>query len=308
MEEYPECPICYDIYGINQSHIKAPKILKCGDSLCKECLEKIIKKSTDNFILCPICQKKDKKEGNIENYITNKEIIRLVNASFNIPNEQVEHNQDNKKQISFKIIRLGSSGVGKTCILNRLKYETYKEDFSTTIMIEIMSPYYVKYKKQKYKLFFYDTCGQEKMFNAILREDSIPLPSNYLKQSDGALFVFDLSAKDTFDDLEKWYNKYKNEKENVVGVLIGNKCDEIRQVNYEEAKKFADEHGLEYFETSAKLDKKLKKAIASLLEKIIDSKAHWNSLDKERFQLNPRKTNEGFLEKTCKLLSKCIII
>ena len=37
-EEYPECPICLDIFGNKSSHIKAPKVLKCGDSICKACL------------------------------------------------------------------------------------------------------------------------------------------------------------------------------------------------------------------------------------------------------------------------------
>ena len=61
-------------------------------------------------------------------------------------------------------------------------------------------------------------------------------------------------------------------------MLIGNKCDCERIVNEEEAKKFANEHGLKYLETSAKLDKNIKKAIALLLEEIIESKALYNSI------------------------------
>ncbi len=53
-EDYPECPICYDIYGINAKHIKTPKVLECGDTLCKECLENLIKREKEEFffVLC----------------------------------------------------------------------------------------------------------------------------------------------------------------------------------------------------------------------------------------------------------------
>ena len=47
--EFPECPICLDIYGNTQEHIKTPKILKCGDTLCKECLENIIKRNENDY-------------------------------------------------------------------------------------------------------------------------------------------------------------------------------------------------------------------------------------------------------------------
>ena len=49
MEENLECPICFDIFGTNSSHIKAPKVLKGEDTICKECLEEIIKNSNEKF-------------------------------------------------------------------------------------------------------------------------------------------------------------------------------------------------------------------------------------------------------------------
>ena len=54
-------------------------------------------------------------------------------------------------------------------------------------------------------------------------------------------------------------------------MLIGNKCDLKHEVSDEEAEKFANDHGLKYLETSAKLDKKVRKAIACLLELMINS-------------------------------------
>ena len=57
MSDYPECPVCLDIYGIEENHIKAPKVLNCGHSLCKECLLSLIERSNENFISCPQCTK-----------------------------------------------------------------------------------------------------------------------------------------------------------------------------------------------------------------------------------------------------------
>ena len=116
----PECQICLDIYGINVNHIKAPKFLSCGHSICKECLEGIIQKSTENFILCPFCKEEIEKKSNVNNYITNKQLIQLVNEAFGLPKEESYNSEINKKSNIFNIISLGSSSVGKTSILKRL--------------------------------------------------------------------------------------------------------------------------------------------------------------------------------------------
>ena len=108
-----------------------------------------------------------------------------------------------------------------------------------------------------------------------------------------------------------WYELYKTEKEEVIGVLIGNKSDinnEERKVNYEDAKQFADENGLEYFEGSAKTDKYIKKAIVSLLNEIIESKALYNSIssisstetDNKTLELNSKNLKkESFCQRFC---------
>ena len=90
MDNYPECSICLDIYGNNINHIKAPKVLDCGDTLCKECLGDIIKRSTEDYFLCPLCQEKINKKENIDKYITNKDFIKMINSFFNISKNEIE--------------------------------------------------------------------------------------------------------------------------------------------------------------------------------------------------------------------------
>ena len=109
------------------------------------------------------------------------------------------------------------------------------------------------------------------------------MTKGFLRKTDGVLFIFDITNKEYFDDIKTWYELYKEENEEVVGLLIGNKCDRELKVNKEEAKHFAEEHRLKYLETSAKLDKNLRKAIACLLEKIIKFKENIEAEDNEEF-------------------------
>ena len=305
-KEFPECPICLDLYGNSQTHIRTPKVLKCGDCFCKECLKDIITKNENNFFECPICKRQIRKEIDIDEYITNKELIRIINSSFNLVEKEVENKEVIKiKPIQYSIIFLGSSEVGKTSIFQRIATDKFDDNYQPSIGIDLFV-YYVKYKNKKYKLIFYDTAGAEK-HKAITKL--------YLKNADGVLFVYSLSDESSFNELEMWYDFYKEEKKKVVGVLIGNKSDinnEEREVNFEKAEKFAKEHELKYFETSAKNDKYIKKAIVSLLKKIIESKNLYDSLDSidsaetnnKAFQLIPMKLKkENFCERFCKNLN-----
>ena len=147
-DEYPECPICLDIYGITNDHIRAPKILDCGDSLCKECLERIIKKSNEVF-LCPICKKRIRKNEKIDEYITNKQLISLVNSFFNLPKIDKANEEVNQKgPITYKIISLGNSQVGKTCIFRRFVDDEFNQLVQPTVSLFTFKPYYVKCQKQ----------------------------------------------------------------------------------------------------------------------------------------------------------------
>ena len=69
-------------------------------------------------------------------------------------------------------------------------------------------------------------------------EKTFALTKNYLRNSDGILFIYDIINRDSFEGLDKWYKHYKEEKDEIVGVLLGNKCDDDkkRQVDFDEAK------------------------------------------------------------------------
>ena len=155
---------------------------------------------------------------------------------------------------TLKIIILGSSEVGKTCIYNRYFHNDFKENLLSTIGIDFQTKFF-KFDEQKVKANFIDTAGEEK-FRAI--------SLNYLKGTDGVILVFDITKRETFDLLETWLNELKDtNKADVSKVLIGNKADlnEQRQVEIEDAQKLAEKINCNYYEASAKTGQNINEAL-----------------------------------------------
>ena len=154
-----------------------------------------------------------------------------------------------EKIVDIKVITLGDIGVGKTCILNRIKFGKFPEYVSTTLGVDF------KYVKRKYKsknitisLKFIDTQGQEGFQNNI--------PKQYIRDSQIVLFVFDSIA--TLKSLtQRWYNIYKEttNKENSRFILVGNKSDIFgieRDEILEKGEEFAEEINAHFITCSAK--------------------------------------------------------
>ncbi len=103
----------------------------------------------------------------------------------------------------------------------------------------------MKIKNKQVKLKIWDTAGQERFKN---------ITQQYYKNADGILLIFDLSNKETFDMINKWMYHIKSNiiSENILIVLVGNKCDvERREVTTEDVKMLAYDYNIKYFETSA---------------------------------------------------------
>ena len=216
-------------------------------------------------------------------FVNTKLLYVLLNLAKNN-----EEERGDSISTSFDIISLGNIYVGKTSIFQRLSKDVFSDNYKSTIGCDTFI-YYIKYRNKKYVLNLKDPPGFEK-YKSLTR--------SFLRNADGVLFIYDITNRESFNDLESWYNIYKEENGEVVGLVIGNKCDCERKVSEEEAKKFSEEHGLKYLETSAKLDKKVKKAIACLLEEIIQAKLKNQDFTtiKDTISLHPSKSEK----KTCK--------
>ena len=160
----------------------------------------------------------------------------------------------------IKIIILGSSQVGKTSIINRYIHKNFEEDMLSSIGVDFV-PKYFKFGEEKIQVNFIDTAGQER-FKSISR--------NYLKGADGALLVFDITKKDTFDLIQSWIDTInENNNKNIGKIIFGNKSDlsEKRTVSKEEAEELAQNLGLKYYEGSAKTGENIEEVMNEIARK-----------------------------------------
>ena len=151
---------------------------------------------------------------------------------------------------SYNVVLLGESGVGKTQIVNRKAHNTYEEDFQSTTGVNFTS-WSVKINQDKpdqnIKLKVWDTAGQEKFRNLI---------SEYFKIGNAFVIVYDITNKESFENIQTWIQLAKdNATKNPVYFLVGNKTDMEndgkRNVRTEDAKKFANDNKMQFFEVSA---------------------------------------------------------
>jgi small GTP-binding protein len=157
----------------------------------------------------------------------------------------------------LKILVIGESAVGKSCLLLRYTDNKFQETFMTTIGVDFKTKY-IDIDGTHVKLQIWDTAGQEK-FRSITRA--------YYRGAHGILVVFDISRRDTFNQTKMWIDSIRDSQgdANLIDViLIGNKCDLVRAVTKEEAQALANSYGIRYFETSAKENTNVEEAFLFL--------------------------------------------
>lgn len=153
----------------------------------------------------------------------------------------------------FKLVLIGDSGVGKSCLLLRFADDAFTESYISTIGVDFRFRT-VKIDKKTVKLQIWDTAGQER-FRTIT--------SAYYRGADGIIMVYDVTSMDSFDHVNDWLkevNRYASE--GTCKLLVGNKSDRTadKVVTVEQAKEFADELGIAFLETSAKSAKNVEEA------------------------------------------------
>ena len=148
----------------------------------------------------------------------------------------------------IKVILLGETAVGKTSIIKRYYDDTFDTNEVTTISMSYVDKI-IELNKKKYKLIIWDTIGQEKYRS---------ISKLFLTEAKIVILVYCIDKKDTFENLDFWYNLYKEElgDEAILGIA-GNKADLLLEqvVPYQEGEKFANERGAIFAEISAKENK-----------------------------------------------------
>jgi len=148
--------------------------------------------------------------------------------------------------LCFKIIVIGDSGVGKSCLIIRAIKNYFEDLYAPTVGFEFLS-FSIKINEQIIKLQIWDTCGQE-VYRSLI--------NSFYRNSSLAILVYSIDNYNSFYRLETWLNDIKTQSNpDIKIILIGNKVDlEVnREVSKELGEKFYNDHKLNFFmETSAK--------------------------------------------------------
>ncbi len=177
----------------------------------------------------------------------------------------------------YKIISVGDTGIGKTCIFNRFGKNIYEECIPITLGVDFMVRD-IMIQNQDYKLQMWDLGGMEKFRNII---------RSYYRNTHGIMLVYDITNRDSFLHLKHWlddisdiYDIYKFTESPAI-IIIGTKLDmkKNRVITYDEAKKFADNYGIkDVIECSSKSGENINK-IFEVLSLRIDEKVNLGYMD-----------------------------
>ena len=165
----------------------------------------------------------------------------------------------------YKIILVGDSGVGKTCLLSMyVKGECGPT--IPTIAVEFCTKEIELADNYKVKVQLWDTAGQERFKS---------LAMTYYRKAYGILLLFDVTKRTSFISCKNYLEEVRiNSDKNCIIYLVGNKIDleNQRQISYEEANLFAKKEKIKYIETSAIKNIKVEEVFSSLLNNIYEIK------------------------------------
>lgn len=187
----------------------------------------------------------------------------------------------------LNIILLGNTEVGKTSFILRYTEEYYQPIYLTTIGIDFKVKEATLSNNKKYKLYFYDTTGQEKYRSIAV---------NLIKNAEGVLLMYDVTKRSSFDSISEWMESIYNSKpKNFPIVLAGNKIDlEKREVQTEEGEKLAQHYGISFFEISNKEGINVTESCLALANKILEQKeAEANANNSDNAKDDSTKVEKG---------------
>jgi len=166
---------------------------------------------------------------------------------------------------TFKIVMIGDSGVGKSCILLRFADDKFNENFYATIGVDFRFKN-VMVDDKSVQLQIWDTAGQER-FKTIT--------SAYYRGADGIIIVYDITDRNSFAHIKDWLddvNKYTDD--NPLKIIVGNKIDLIKdkQINNNDMKTMTAQTGIEIIECSAKDSIKINDLMEIMTKKLIEKK------------------------------------
>ena len=151
-----------------------------------------------------------------------------------------------RHDLSFKVIVIGDSGVGKSCLTNKATKNIFEDNYSATVGFEFFT-FNVKINNKIIKLQIWDTCGQE-LYRSLI--------TNFYRNASFAVIVYAINSELSFNNIDMWLKELRtNSSPDVKIILIGNKIDleNERKISKEQGELYAkSNHLLKFYESSAK--------------------------------------------------------
>lgn len=194
----------------------------------------------------------------------------------------------------FKLLIIGDSGVGKSSLLIRFSDNTFSGSYITTIGVDFKIRTVV-IGGERVKLQIWDTAGQER-FRTIT--------NTYYRGTHGVIVVYDVTNGESFANVKRWLQEIDSNCEVVNKVLVGNKNDDPQRkvVLTEDAQRFAEQMGIQLFETSAKDNINVEEMFLAITQKVLRHKKQMqsqNDSQNDKIKLDGRGPDKPRKKKCC---------
>jgi Ras-related protein Rab-35 len=185
----------------------------------------------------------------------------------------------------FKLLIIGDSGVGKSSLLVRFADNQFTGNYITTIGVDFKIRT-IEINGERVKLQIWDTAGQER-FRTIT--------STYYRGTHGVIVVYDVSSGESFANVKRWLHEIDANCDVVNRILVGNKNDDPdrKVVLTEDARRFADQMGIQLYETSAKDNINVEEMFRSITSLVLKSKKDQKELRDDPSKIDLSKGRHG---------------
>ena len=195
-----------------------------------------------------------------------------------------------KYDFLFKILVVGDSGVGKSCIMVRFTDDAFNESFISTIGIDFKVRT-IEVNGVTIKLQIWDTAGQERFHT---------ITAHYFRGAMGIMLVYDVCDNSSFNNIKKWMRSIlKDEGFKGQIMILGNKCDreDGRMVAKRRGEVVAKAYGVSFLETSAKENINIEESFIAISRIILD-KMQDNKTETET-NIPTADVNKSLRQKCC---------
>ena len=204
---------------------------------------------------------------------------------------EFDEENETKKNLSLKILIIGDTSVGKTSILLNYVDHVFPEEHIATIGVEYKDKDIIK-NGYNIRLQIWDTAGQER-FHSITK--------NIFRNTNGVLFVYDVTKRKTFNNIKNWIKDTENLDKDTKGIILGNKIDleDQRTVENEELKELGDKYKMKVLEISAKNNLNINEGFDLIIDELLEGKS-----DNEIMKMYSRKNRSDLSISTKKTENK----